>query len=250
MIKQTIQNLLEKKGYSIIKTSGKEKYRDMEEQFMRYYNQCKTYTRTSIERMYSIYKSVEFITEHDIEGDLVECGTWRGGSAMMMALSLKGFNSLKKNIYLYDTFEGMSAPTDKDVTFDGEAASVLLEASQDDKENSVWCASSVEEVRHNLLNTGYPSEKFQFIKGKVEDTIPVQAPEKISLLRLDTDWYESTYHELKYLYPLLVKNGVLIIDDYGHWKGAREATDNYFHESREIILLNRIDYTGRIGIKS
>ncbi|MFN4149649.1 MAG: TylF/MycF/NovP-related O-methyltransferase, partial [Candidatus Sericytochromatia bacterium] len=72
---------------------------------------------------------------------------------------------------------------------------------------------------------------------------------KISLLRLDTDWFESTYHELKYLFPLLSKNGVLIIDDYGHWKGAKEAVDKYIKEENITILLNRIDYTGRIGIK-
>ena len=86
------------------------------------------------------------------------------------------------------------------------------------------------------------------IEGKVEETIPGQAPGAISLLRLDTDWYESTAHELKYMYPALSAGGVLIIDDYGHWRGSREATDEYF-SSHSRVLLNRLDYSGRIAIK-
>ncbi len=87
------------------------------------------------------------------------------------------------------------------------------------------------------------------IKGKVEETIPHDIPEKISILRLDTDWYESTYHELVHLYPRLVKGGVLIIDDYGHWQGARKAVDQYFQENNIPVLLNWIDYTGRVAVK-
>ena len=89
----------------------------------------------------------------------------------------------------------------------------------------------------------------RFVKGKVEDTIPKNTPEKIALLRLDTDWYESTYHELTHLFPLLSKHGVLIIDDYGHWQGARKAVDQYFGENNIQILLNRMDYSGRMAIK-
>jgi hypothetical protein len=74
-------------------------------------------------------------------------------------------------------------------------------------------------------------------------------PEQIAVLRLDTDFYESTRHELRHLYPRLVHGGVLIIDDYGHWAGARKAVDEYIAEEGIRLLLNRIDYTGRIAIK-
>ena len=97
--------------------------------------------------------------------------------------------------------------------------------------------------------SGYPAEKIQYIKGKVEDTIPQQVPEEIALLRLDTDWYESTRHELIHLFPRLVKGGILIIDDYGYWKGARRAVDEYFEENKVQILLSRMDETGRIAVK-
>jgi hypothetical protein len=74
-------------------------------------------------------------------------------------------------------------------------------------------------------------------------------PAALALLRLDTDWYESTRHELQNLYPMLSTRGVLMIDDYGHWAGSRRAVDEYFSDPRRKILLNRVDYTGRIGIK-
>ena len=83
----------------------------------------------------------------------------------------------------------------------------------------------------------------------VEDTIPNQAPKEIALLRLDTDWYESTLHELEHLYPRLVSGGVLIIDDYGHWRGAREAVDEYIDKHKLKLFLTRIDYTGRLCVK-
>jgi hypothetical protein len=88
-----------------------------------------------------------------------------------------------------------------------------------------------------------------FIKGKVEETIPGTLPKEISLLRLDTDWYESTLHNLVHLYPLLRKGGILILDDYGHWQGARKATDEYFARENIIPFLSRIDYTGRLYVK-
>ena len=105
-------------------------------------------------------------------------------------------------------------------------------------------------VREVLLSTGYPAERIRIVKGEVEQTIPRQAPEELALLRLDTDWYASTAHELEHLYPRVGDGGVLIIDDYGHWEGARRAVDEYFEGAEDPILLNRIDYSGRIGVKA
>jgi O-methyltransferase len=107
----------------------------------------------------------------------------------------------------------------------------------------------VEVVKKALETTGYQMEKIHFVKGMVEQTIPNSAPDKIALLRLDTDWYESTKHEMEHLFPRLSRGGVLIIDDYGHWQGARKAVDEYIKKNEIRILLNRIDYTGRIAVK-
>ena len=166
---------------------------------------------------------------------------------MLCALALKQMGEVGRKIYMYDTYSGMSEPTERDLDFKGTSAHELLER----KENrDVACFSSLEETRNNLSLTGYPAENFIFVEGRVEDTIPRVLPENIAILRLDTDWYESTYHELLHLFPRLSRNGVIILDDYGHWKGARAATDRYFRENQIKILLNRIDYTGRIGIRS
>lgn len=107
----------------------------------------------------------------------------------------------------------------------------------------------IDEVRRNIQSTEYPADRIRFIKGKVEDTILAAAPARIAVLRLDTDWYESTKHELEYLFPRLSVGGVLIIDDYGAWEGAGKAVDEYFTAKRLPMLLARSDYTGRIGAK-
>jgi O-methyltransferase len=213
---------------------------DMEAKFGQFYEMCKPYTMTSIERMYAIFKATEYICKNNIPGDFVECGVWKGGSSMMAALSLIHFGRTSKELWLYDTFEGMSEATDKDVSYRGELG-------KDYKEES-W--PTFNEVVNNMEKVGYTDGGIRLITGKVEDTIPKYSPMRISLLRLDTDWYESTLHELKHLYPLLIKGGVLIIDDYGHWEGARKATDEYFESIGVFPMLNRIDYTGRIMIKT
>jgi len=209
----------------------------------------KTYTKTSIERRYSVYNSVQYIVKNNIQGDFVECGVWRGGSCMIMAAALMELGDLSRKIYLYDTYTGMSEPTEKDICCDNVPASENWHKYQREDHNT-WCYASLEDVKNNILSTGYPEENIVFVKGKVEETIPAIIPPKIALLRLDTDWYESTYHELVHLYPLLVQNGVLIIDDYGFWQGAKQAVDEYFEQNGINLLLNRVDYTGRLGIKN
>jgi hypothetical protein len=94
---------------------------------------------------------------------------------------------------------------------------------------------------------GYPRGQTFFVRGPVEETIPRTIPERIALLRLDTDWHESTRHELVNLYPRLVPGGFLMIDDYGHWSGAKK-TDECF--SGPSLFLNRSDYSGRLAIKT
>jgi O-methyltransferase len=238
MISKLVVDGLQRFGYTI----QSEIPPDLPAEFLALHQRCKQYTMTPIERMYALHTAVRYIEENGISGDLVECGVWRGGSCMNIALSLMARGTTSRKLYLYDTYEGMSPPTPKDVSFQGTAAEI-------DYQGSASCYAGLDEVRNNLLSTGYPESSLHFIKGKVEDTIPATMPDHIALLRLDTDWYESTYHELTHLYPLLVPRGVLILDDYGHWKGAREATDRYFKEQGIYPLLCRIDYTGRMMIK-
>lgn len=253
-MKKLINSLLNGMGYEIKKSNGlltKDGIPvDMTEAaFAEFYKRCVPYTFTSVEALYSLYTSVRYVVKNQIPGDFVECGVWRGGSAMMMALALKELGDTSRELYLYDTYEGMSEPTEKDKDFRGSSAGNLMKNSKKEEEQNVWCFSPIEDVKANLASTGYPAGKIHFIQGKVEETIPGKIPSAVSLLRLDTDWYESTYHELKYLYPLLSRTGVLILDDYGHWKGAREAADTYFRETGIDLLLHRVNYTVRTALK-
>jgi hypothetical protein len=153
-----------------------------------------------------------------------------------------------RDLHLFDTFDGMPPPGAADCDFTGASAADLM-AAEDKQTGAVWARSPLADVRHNLLGTGYPESRVHFVAGRVEDTLPARAPERIAILRLDTDWYESTRHELVHLFPRLSAGGVLIIDDYGHWQGARRAVDEYLEETGVRLLLNRIDTTGRIGVK-
>jgi hypothetical protein len=145
----------------------------------------------------------------------------------------------------------MTEPTDSDVRYSGENATILYNELVDENGKTIWCVGNLEDVKRNMDLTNFDNEYIVYVKGKVEDTIPNNLPEnKISLLRLDTDWYESTRHELIHLFPILETNGVLIIDDYGYWRGSRKAVDEYFNEIKLPAFLNRIDNTGRILIKN
>ena len=203
------------------------------------------FSMTSPERVVALTQAVEYIQRREIPGDIVECGVWRGGSMMATARTLLAGDGPTRHLHLFDTFEGMNAPSEADRDHEGESAADLLDRTPKDAAN-VWCIAGIDDVRENMLSTGYPEDRFTLVQGPVEETIPQGAPEQIALLRLDTDWYESTRHELKHLYPRLVSGGVLIIDDYGHWQGARKAVDEYFDGD---LLLARIDYTGRIAVK-
>jgi hypothetical protein len=202
----------------------------------------------SPERVRALRDAVRYVVARGLEGDIVECGVWKGGSMLAVARTLTELGQSDRGLWLYDTYEGMSEPTDADLMPTGEKAADLLAAH--DRSARLWAVGPLEGVREVMLSSGYPEERMHFVKGKVEETIPAQAPEKIALLRLDTDWYESTRHELDHLWPRLVPGGVLILDDYGHWQGARKAVDEYIAEHGLTLLLNRIDYTARLAIKT
>lgn len=203
----------------------------------------------SIEVLYSLYANVRHVITHDIQGDIVECGVWKGGMVLLAALTLKRFGDESRKIYLYDTFSGMPKPGDEDIDWDGNPALRVWE-HWNEKQTSWGFGGTVEEVRQVVGLSGYPLDKFVFVEGMVEDTIPKTVPEKISVLRLDTDLYGSTYHELVHLYPKLSVGGFLIIDDYGFYQGARKATDQYIEQNNLDIFLARIHWSVRMGVKT
>jgi O-methyltransferase len=206
------------------------------------------YTLTSEARILALVRAVRYIARSAVPGALVECGVWRGGSMLAAALALRAEGDTARDLFLFDTFDGMSEPTEADRDLAGKSARELLDSTP--KSSEVWCYADLADVTRTMAKANYPANRIHFVKGKVEATIPHADVGAIALLRLDTDWYESTAHEFKHLYAKLAVGGVLVIDDYGHWQGARKATDEFLsQQSTAPILLNTIDYTGRIAVK-
>jgi hypothetical protein len=188
---------------------------DFDEQTIRIFNAVNEYTMTSSERVQALINAVRYIVANNIGGDIVECGVWRGGSMMAAALTLREMGDESRDLYLYDTFEGMNAP----VAQDGQAVIRKFNHRRLTADSSDWCRS------------------------------PIEAG-GIAILRLDTDFYESTRQEMLHLYPELVRNGVIIIDDYGSYPGSRKAVDEYLAQHKSCLLLNRVDSAARIAIKT
>jgi hypothetical protein len=205
-------------------------------------------------RLLALVDAVRYCVRRGIPGDFAECGVWRGGSVLAMILTLQELGVDDRDIHLYDTFEGMTEPTEHDTSPIDPPAQELFEEARSRGErplNELFDARTFNEesVRETLTATGYPADRLHFVRGPVEETIPGHLPERIALLRLDTDWYESTRHEMEHLYPRLERGGVLIVDDYGHWEGARRAVDEYLDRTSDPLLLQRVDYTGRMAIR-
>jgi hypothetical protein len=239
-------------GYDIVPylSTSQEYPSDFTEDHASVIRAVRPYTMTSPERLYALIEAVRYTVQQNIPGSIVECGVWRGGSIMAAALTLMRLKRTDRQFYLFDTFDGMPMPLRIDQTHDGIDGGSIFEVLKTGEDSSDYCRATLQEVREALATTDYPAKNFQLIKGKVEDTLPQQAPASIAILRLDTDWYESTKHELEHLFPRLSRGGILIIDDYGHWNGCREAVDEYFDQIDRGMFLARIDYTGRIGLKT
>lgn len=213
------------------------------------------HTMTGAARIHALLDAVAYVVRSDIPGAFVECGVWRGGSVLAMLLKLQDLGIRDRDVFLYDTFEGMTVPTAADTSaYEPSALSTWRQAAAEGRR--AWerlfspAVFNESDVRRLLLGSGYPPERLHFVKGPVEQTLPGTIPGDVALLRLDTDWYESTRHELEHLYPRLRRGGVLIIDDYGHWDGCRRAVDEYFSRPDATpILLQRIDYTGRMAVR-
>lgn len=212
------------------------------------------YSMTGVARLLAVVDAVRYSVARGIPGAFAECGVWRGGSVLAMILALQELDVADRDIYLYDTFEGMTEPTALDTSdVSRPALDSWNEARREGRRpwDYVFGAEVFDEdaVRALLLDTGYPAQRLRFVRGPVEATIPAVVPDTLALLRLDTDWYESTRHELAHLFPRLNAGGVLIVDDYGHWHGARRAVDEYFATEHAPLLLSRTDYAGRIAVK-
>lgn len=203
--------------------------------FSRLYRQIRFATMCSSARLRGLYRSLHYVVSHNIPGDVVECGTAQGGSAALMALTLRQLGSRRK-LWLFDTFEGLPAPTPEDPDF--ELADLFTGT----------CVGTLNEVRELFRRLGVLDD-VEFLKGLFQDVLPTTLVPPISVLHIDGDWYESVKVCLEFLYDKVVPNGVIQFDDYGYWKGARKAVDEFFERRELDVRLRRLDYSGRFLIK-
>lgn len=224
---------------------------DMDKEFWEIHKKIEEFTMTSVEDLYAAYKAIEYICRNNISGDIVECGVWRGGTCMLFALTLIKFGDTKRKIYLYDTFTGITTPSEVDkFRIDGSHVKESLNKStKSTKEANVWGYAPMEDVSNNMKTTGYPEDFVKFIQGPVGDTIPNEFHKEIAILRQDTDLYDTNKLGLAYLYPILVNGGVLFAGDYGIFEGVRKATDEFFADQAYAPLLNRVSAGCRLAIK-
>lgn len=237
-MKYLVQRLANRLGYKLERLYGPDVTPDIRDTIRR----ARRFTTTGDDAIVALSDSVRYVVDAGIPGALVECGVWRGGSLLVIARELRKLGAVDRELVGFDTFAGMTAPTAADVRFDGTPAS-------DSSSINLPVEPTPADVRALVESSGYPSELLRLVAGPVEATLPAAAPDTIALLRLDTDWYESTRHELEHLYPRLAPGGVLIVDDFGHWQGARRATEEYFGELDRAPFLVRVDYTVRIAVK-
>lgn len=225
---------------------------DLPQDFLEIWDRVQPFTMTSRERGYALWCAVNSIVDNDIPGSIVECGVWKGGSAMLIALTLKQ-RGTARDLILFDTFSGMTEAGPDDVDIHGEHADALMAGSKgEDIAELVRAAASLENVRAAIESTGYEMRCVRFVEGDVRETLKWTQTLRIALLRLDTDFYDSTLAELQVLYPRLTRGGIMIVDDYGHRQGAQKAFEDYFADpdtgfARPMLWV--IDYTGRGCVK-
>jgi len=256
-LKRCVKSIFNTAGFELRRTSSSAGPQDkmpvelsIEEQEIVSYVIGNHLSMTSHERLWTTIMACKHAVSRNISGDFVECGVWRGGNAILAAALFKLYKSPKR-VYLFDTYEGMTAPTDKDrQATDNTLAMGKYQENRKETHNE-WCFASIEDVQENFKKAGLLDDSISFIKGDVLQTLSIEEnlPQEVSVLRLDTDWYESTKKELEILYPKLSIGGALIIDDYGHWAGAKQATDEYFSIHGKRPFLQYTDYTGRVGVK-
>ena len=208
------------------------------------------YTMVVPARIHTLVSAVEHVVRHEVPGAILECGTWKGGCMMAVALTLQRLGVTDRELVLSDLFGGgWPLPTEHDIHHGKRALDEALASRQLAIPNPPEMIYSLEEVQANLASTGYPAEHIRYVPGDVAQTMPAQAPGQIAILRLDTDYYESTLHELRTLYPRLSPNGILIIDDYGEWEGSRRAVHEFLEETGLPLFLFRTDASGVMTIK-
>ena len=247
IFKNLINKIADQMGYSII--NNNQKIAELSKKDNDYIDLVSKFSMTPKIRIYNLLQALRHLKIKKIDGDYVECGVWKGGNVLLFKKFLENEDFSQRNIYAFDTFEGMTNPDENDFEINTNISATKLLKNDKKKETNVWGVCSLENVKKNISKYVNNLENIYFVKGPVEITLneAKNIPKKISLLRLDTDWYQSTKKELEVLYEKVSSGGVIIIDDYGHWGGSKKAVDNFF--SDKYVWMHYVDYACRLIIK-
>ncbi len=248
LLKNQIKNFFNRFGYELINKN--QKIAELSESDKDLINLVSNYSMTPQIRIFNLLQSLRHLKHKNIEGDYVECGVWKGGNLILFKKFLENENQKeKKSIYAFDTFEGMTEPDKNDYDLSNHLDAIDLMKSDKNKSSNIWGVCSIENVKKNLSKNLKNLNGINLIKGPVEKTLTIKEniPDCISLLRLDTDWYSSTKKELEVLYEKVTPGGIIIIDDYGHWGGAKKAVDEFFKD--KYVWMHYVDYACRLIIK-
>jgi len=253
ILKKFITNILRSLGLKVIKIENDFLHKipiEATEDEIKLIKEIKNYTMNGSLRIWALIVAFKSILQNNIEGDFVETGVWKGGNLILIQKLIEKYDIKEKKIIGYDTFEGFPKGTNFDKDFKNVNAEDYF-LSKDNVENSDSFNSSVSinDVKRNFNDNSKINNNLILIKGKTQESLldEKNIPKKISLIRLNTSFYESTKIELEILYPRLQKGGYLIIDDYGFWQGSRKAVDDYFNDKK--IALHFVDHTCRIMLK-
>lgn len=187
-------------------------------------------TVVSVARFRNVIWACREAIQAKVAGDFVECGVWRGGLCALMGVMAQGEGKGRK-VVAFDSFRGLPQPLDKDVDFQGRSAK--------------GCAGLFAVGRDKLdalMARVAPGCAYDVYEGWFKDTLPTYKGE-IAVLRLDSDWYESTRECLEAMYGKVASGGVVIVDDYGHWQGCREAVDEFRAANGIVAPMTKVDYT-------
>ncbi len=248
LIKNIINKLITSTGYSLINSN--QKIVELNNNDKKLLDLIQNYSMTTQIRIFTLLQSLRHLKNKKIDGDYVECGVWKGGNIILFKKFIEDEDeNSKKKIFAFDTYEGMTEPDKNDYDLSSNiTANILLKADKAKKTNT-WGICDLESVKKNIQTCVNSTENIKFIKGPVESTLndTSNLPNKISLLRLDTDWYSSTKKELDVLYDRVTPGGIVIIDDYGHWGGAKKAVDEFF--LNKYVWMHYVDYACRLIVK-